>query len=153
MKNINELFEQDKLEKGIRRVLEIIDKENGRVNQIMKQKFVVCNGVERTITLEFPVMEWQLNQNMVMHGGIVSTAFDIATGVFANYLNAAVTGNVAINFIKPIPLGDSLIITAKVTSSGKRLTTLTAEGRLKSNGMIAGTAVTTYVNIGGISAI
>ncbi|HHU17057.1 MAG TPA: PaaI family thioesterase [Clostridiales bacterium] len=147
MKHLDELLEQDKFEKGIRRILEIINKENGQVNQLMTVQFVSCSEIERTITLEFPVMEWQLNSNRVMHGGIVSTAFDIAMGVFANYLNRAVTGNITVNFIKPVPVNDSLIITSKVTSSGKRLTTLSAEGRLKSSGIIAGTAVATFANI------
>ena len=81
MKHLDELLEQDKFEKGIRRILEIINKENGQVNQLMTVQFVSCSEIERTITLEFPVMEWQLNSNRVMHGGIVSTAFDIAMGV------------------------------------------------------------------------
>ncbi|MDD2189866.1 MAG: PaaI family thioesterase [Eubacteriales bacterium] len=147
MKQLNELLKQEKLEEGMRRILVIINNEKGHTNQLMEPRLVSCSEKEQTVTLEFPVLEWQLNSNSVMHGGIVSTAFDIAMGILANYLHISVTGNMAINFTKPIPIGDSLIITSKVTSFGKRLITLSAEGRLKSSGLIAGSAIATYAAV------
>ncbi|HOA43144.1 MAG TPA: PaaI family thioesterase, partial [Bacillota bacterium] len=68
-------------------------------------------------------------------------------GIFAAYLGndkSTVSVNLSLNYIKPIPSDDSILITAKVTSAGRRIITISAECRLKSNGLLTNTAIGTY---------
>ena len=148
MNRLDKLMKQEILEKGIAQKLAAVDKEDGRINKQMNPKFVACSELDHTITIEFPVLEWQLNLHNGMHGGVIAAAFDEALGIFANFLseeNPSVTGNLAVNYLKPVPQEDSLMITAKVTSLGRKLITLSGEGRLKNSGLLTNTAMATYV--------
>lgn len=114
---------------------------------MLKPKFYSYDPEARSSTLEFPVLEWELNGNKVMHGGNIASAFDVSLGMLANVVSNnhfAPTTNLSINYIKPIHFEDSLLVTAKLTSIGHKLITLSGEGRLKSSGKIAATAMATY---------
>jgi uncharacterized protein (TIGR00369 family) len=136
-------MKQETLEKGVEELLSHTKKLPGRVNEMMRPKLAACSSKEQTIILEFPVQEWQLNYTDVMHGGLSATAFDTALGILAHHLNSGrpvVTVSLTINYLKPIPKGDSILITAKATSLGKKLITVTGECRLKSSGILTNTA-------------
>lgn len=147
MELLEELLKQENLEKGIKDILDNVFQDIGRVNSVLMPEFIKCSETDKTITIEFPVLEWELNSNNVMHGGIIAAAFDEALGIFANYLSKgrpAVSSNLAVNYLKPVPQGDCFVVTAKLTSCGKRLITLTGEGRLKSNNKLSDTCMVTY---------
>lgn len=150
MNKLNEMLKQEKMEKGIGEIIDQIQKEPERANALMKAKLVSCSEKEHTVTIEFPVMEWQLNPFDKMHGGLIATAFDEALGILAIYLNngkPAVSVSMSLNYLKPVPMNDSILITAKATSLGKKLITLSGECRLKSSGLLTGTAIETYAII------
>ena len=52
----------------------------------------------------------------------------------------APTINLDVNYIRPVEVGETLAVTAKATSTGRRITQLTAEARIKSTGKLAATA-------------
>lgn len=147
--DIYELLKQDKFEKGINDIIRFISGENGSVDGLLKPEFISCSEIDRTITIVFPVLEWELNANKVMHGGIIAMIFDEVLGIFANYISdkRAVTSNITVNYLRPVPMNEDFIITAKLTSAGRKLITLTGEGRLKSNNMLTDTAMATYTII------
>lgn len=147
MSKLKEQLKQEDLEKGISEIITYINKGPERTIKMMAPRLVACSEKEQTVTIEFPVLEWQLNHAEVMHGGIIATAFDVGLGIFAHYLNGGrrvVSANLTLNFIKPVPMGDSILITAKATSLGKKLTTLTGECHLKSSGLLTNTALATF---------
>jgi len=147
MSRLDELLKQEELEIGVSKIIDFLNRKPEQTNGMMRPKLAACSETDRSITLEFPVQEWQLNSENVMHGGIIATAFDIALGVFAHYLNhnlLTVTVSISINYLKPVPAADSLLVTAKATSLGKRIITLSAEGRLKSSGQLTNTAIGTF---------
>jgi len=147
MNRLDELMKQEEMENGVSKIIDSFNRKPERTNGMMRPKLAACSEKERSITLEFPVQDWQLNSENVMHGGVIATAFDVALGVFAHYLNhdlLTVTVNISINYLKPIPAGDSILVTAKVTSLGKRIITLTGECRLKSSGRLTNTAMGTF---------
>lgn len=150
MSKLNDLLKQENLEKSISEIIAYIQKGPERANTMMNPRLAACSEKEQTVTIEFPVLEWQLNPGDTMHGGIIATAFDIALGIFAHYLNhykSTVTVNISLNYIKPVPMGDSILITAKVTSLGERIITLSGECRLKSSGMLTNTALATFAAV------
>jgi acyl-CoA thioesterase len=146
MSRLKELLKQENLEKGIEAL--VCDfKEASRVSKQMNPNLIACSEKGQTITIEFPVSEWQLNEHDTMHAGIIATAFDEALGIFAAYLagdQSTVSINISLNYIKPIPKDDSILITAKVTSAGRRLITISGECHLKSNGLLTNTALATF---------
>lgn len=147
MNKSDELFNREKMEKGIAYILAHIKKGPQRIDFMMAPILTSCDEKERSITVEFPVLDWQLNVSDIMHGGAIATAFDDAFGVFAHYLNnnkTVVTVNITLNYLKPIPKGDAILITAKATSVGKKLITLSGECRLKSSGLLTNTAFGTF---------
>jgi Uncharacterized protein, possibly involved in aromatic compounds catabolism len=123
--------------------------QSNSVNAMMKPEFIGCSFENKTLTVAFPVLEWEKNRVGYMHGGIIAAAFDIATGLLARYLageSFAPTIQLETVFIRPIPLGDIFLVHVKTNLAGKKLTHLYCEGSLKSSGKLAATATASYFN-------
>lgn len=105
---------------------------------------------EKTITLSFPVIKKELNPNGAMMGGLICAALDITYGilVFGLTTNETIPPTVTMttNFINPIFYGDTLLVTAKVESWGKRIINMTAEGKSLKTGKTIVTSTTTYIS-------
>ena len=138
-KNIqtNEAVVQAQMEERIRHEIEVyLTQQAESINGLMQPEFVECSAADKTLTLAFPVLEWQKNRVGMMHGGAIAAAFDIATGLLARYLAAeSFTPTIQLEtvFIRPIPLGETLVITVKTNLSGGKLTHLYCEGVLSSS--------------------
>jgi len=104
-------------------------------------------GNEMNITAEFVVSENHQGAPGLAHGGLLSLAFDEALGKLMWLIRApAVTARLETDFLKPVPIGSVLHITARITGQVNRKVYATAEGRLNSPaGPIAVTAASLYV--------
>jgi len=105
----------------------------------------VGNGMN--ITAEFVVSENHQGAPGLAHGGLLSLAFDEALGKLMWLLRApAVTARLETDFIKPVPMGSKLFITAEITGQVNRKVYCSAVGRLNSpDGVIAVRAAALYV--------
>ena len=141
---------QDKMEEEIKAEIgKMYRSQSDSVNAMMKPEFVACSFDEKTLTIAFPVLEWEKNRVGAMHGGIIAAAFDIATGLLARFLAGrafAPTILLETVFIRPIPIGDIFEVFVKTNLSGKKLTHLYGEGTVKSSGKLAATATASYFN-------
>ena len=150
MSRLKELLKQETFEKGIETL--VCDfKGTSHISELMNPSLTACSEKEQTITIEFPVLEWQLNEHDTMHAGLIATAFDEALGIFAAYLGngkSTVSINISLNYLKPVPMNDSILITAKATSLGRKLITVSGECHLKSNGLLTNTALATFAIVG-----
>ena len=120
------------------------------INGMMECSAGGCSFDDNTLFFEFPVFEWQTNRVGQLHGGIICTAFDLTLAALARFYageNFAPTVNLDVNYVRPAEAGDTLIVTAKATAIGKRLTHLTAEAHTKKTGKLIATAVSIYMNI------
>jgi uncharacterized protein (TIGR00369 family) len=152
MKSIKNLISQKCFEEGIRRTIEhVVLTEEGHINELIKPGFGSCSEEKVSITLEYPVMAWESNSNNVMHGGIIATIMDTTLGILANYLSSgsgkafAPTINMSINYLKPIPVGETLCVEAKVVSFGKSLITVYGESYISGTTDITASATATYI--------
>ncbi|MDR1247477.1 MAG: PaaI family thioesterase [Clostridiales Family XIII bacterium] len=146
MTGFNENTTQEKMENDLSKLFAQLNGNQG-VATVMKPDFVACDLNEMTVTVECPVREWQTNPYKTMHGGYIASAFDETAGIFATYMSgmkSLVTANLSVNYLKPIMINDSILITAKATSVGKRIITVTGECRSKSGGSLTGTAQMTF---------
>jgi len=108
---------------------------------------VAYAGEGLDITAEFTVNENHQGAPGLAHGGLLSLAFDEALGKLMWLLRApAVTGRLETDFIKPVPMGSILHITAEITGQVNRKVYTSAIGRLNSaDGEIAVRAAALYI--------
>ncbi|MCF8552290.1 MAG: PaaI family thioesterase [Candidatus Planktophila sp.] len=108
---------------------------------------VAYAGEGLNITAEFTVNENHQGAPGLAHGGLLSLAFDEALGKLMWLLRApAVTGRLETDFIKPVPMGSTLHITAEITGQVNRKVYTSAIGRLNSaDGEIAVRAAALYI--------
>ena len=146
-----ELTGQEALEQHCRVTLHQNNVEQkDTMNGLMRSEWGGCSFEDKTLTFEFPVQQWQANRVGNMHGGAICTAFDLTIAALARFYareNFAPTINLDVNYIRPVAMGETLAVTAKATSTGRRITQLTAEARIKSSGKLAATATSIYMNV------
>lgn len=108
---------------------------------------VAYAGTGLDVTAEFTVTENHQGAPGLAHGGLLSLAFDEALGKLMWLLRApAVTGRLETDFIKPVPMGSTLHITAEITGQVNRKVYTSAIGRLNSpDGEIAVRAAALYI--------
>ena len=106
-------------------------------------------GEGATITAEFTVTENHQGAPGLAHGGLLSLAFDEAMGKLIWLIRTTtVTARLETNFIKPVPLGTTLHISAEITGQVNRKIYTAAVGRLGSpDGEIAVRAAALFVSV------
>jgi acyl-coenzyme A thioesterase PaaI-like protein len=94
---------------------------------------VAYAGQGLDITAEFTVTENHQGAPGLAHGGLLSLAFDEALGKLMWLLRApAVTGRLETDFLKPVPIGSTLHISAHISGQEGRKVYTEAVGRLNS---------------------
>ena len=104
-------------------------------------------GNEMNITAAFVVSENHQGAPGLAHGGLLSLAFYEALGKLMWLLRApAVTARLETDFLKPVPMGSKLFISAEITGQVSRKVYCSAVGRLNSpDGEIAVRAAALFV--------
>lgn len=99
------------------------------------------------ITAQFTITENHQGAPGLAHGGVLSLALDEALGKLMWLLRApAVTARLETDFLKPVPMGSTLHISAQITGQVDRKVYTKAEGRLNSaNGPLVVRAAALYV--------
>lgn len=126
-------------QEGMEEVLKLycsdcVEDQAGRVNELCRPQFVACSFEKKTLTLSFFVQDWMRNSSGVMHGGIVSTVFDLTMGLLSRYCSGGhltPTTNIQITYLRPIPAGSTLVIKAYCNASGKTLCSISAKAWLE----------------------
>lgn len=144
---------QQQMEESIQMILKerANQKEGQRIVSMMNPSFSGCNPEEKSLTLAYQVEEWQLNPHHIMHGGLITTAIDTTFGTLTHYLSPnriITTVDISISFLKPVPLHDTLLVTATANSVGRTLVSLTARATLKNSGLLAATGTSTFMILG-----
>lgn len=112
------------------------------INNRMTYDVVECNHEAQMLTLRFETTDWMMNPGGVVHGGMLSTMFDIAMGVATLGLSGSFTQtvNLSISFLSPAPNHDHMLVTAHATRVGKTYVQLTAEGYSEKTRVLCATA-------------
>ena len=88
-------------------------------------------GAGPDLTAEFTVTQDHQGAPGLAHGGLLSLAFDEALGKLMWLIRSpAVTARLETDFLKPVPIGTTLHITARITGQVNRKVYTAAEGRL-----------------------
>jgi acyl-coenzyme A thioesterase PaaI-like protein len=108
---------------------------------------VAYAGEGLDVSAQFTVTENHQGAPGLAHGGLLSLAFDEALGKLMWLLRApAVTGRLETDFLKPVPVGSTLHITAEITGQSNRKVYTSALGRLNApDGEIAVKAAALFI--------
>lgn len=115
---------------------------------LLDPKFKECSFENKELVLTFEVMDWELNPEGGLHGGIIVTGFDMTFGLLCHYYakpNMVCTVNLSTTFIQPVLPNDIVEYHAHIISQGKTIVSLTAEARIKRENILAATATTTFM--------
>ena len=104
-------------------------------------------GEGMNLTGQFVVTEDHQGAPGLAHGGLLALAFDEVLGKLMWLIRSpAVTGRLETDFLKPVPLGSTLFISAEIIGQDGRKVYARAEGRLGSpDGPLAVKASSVYV--------
>jgi acyl-coenzyme A thioesterase PaaI-like protein len=108
-------------------------------------------GEHETVRAQFTVTETHQGAPGLAHGGLLACAFDEALGSAVGNLlrKPAVTGRLETDFRRPVPVGSTLYITAKLDGIAGRKIYVSADGRLDAeDGPIAVQARALFVTVG-----
>lgn len=120
------------------------------LNGMMKSSEGGCSFEDKTLTFEFPVQQWQANRVGNMHGGMICTAFDLTIAALARFYageNFAPTISLDVKYVRPVKVGDVMVVKATATATGRRITQLTGEAYSKFSGKLVATAASVYMNV------
>ena len=93
----------------------------------------------KELTVSFPVPERYCNPLGNMQGGVIAAAFDNTFGPlsFLAVRGPTATIDMTTQYIRPVPLGDTLTITARVVLRGFSTMYMTADGYSKAGKLVA----------------
>jgi uncharacterized protein (TIGR00369 family) len=114
----------------------------------MNAKFVAYES-RSSLTVTFPVTENTLNPVGAMQGGFITAAMDNVMGPLS-YLamrNPASTLDIHTQYVRAVPLGETLTVTARVLSMGPATLVMAAEAR-NGRGKLVATATANAIAVG-----
>jgi uncharacterized protein (TIGR00369 family) len=113
----------------------------------MNAEFVAYES-RSSLTVTFPVSESVLNPVGAMQGGFITAAIDNVMGPLS-YLamkNPASTLDIHTQYVRAVPLGDTLTVTARVVSMGPVTLVMAAEAR-NARGKLVATATANAISV------
>lgn len=136
------------LAKRLKEVAESVKNKPNEMDAKLEGRYISCSGEEKSMTMEFPVLEWETNYGGILHGGIICTMLDHAAGVTAICFMGGWTPTVDldVHFLRPAKAGDTLIGKACIEFCGSRIIHLRAELVSKTTGKKIASALATYIN-------
>ena len=106
-----------------------------------------CDDATQTLTLRYPLQPWQVNGLGTLHGGMINTMMDLTMSMAVYCFSRQTippTISMTTNYLRPVPMEDSVLIRARLTSLGKRNATAYCEAIVPATGKVACTAIGTY---------
>jgi uncharacterized protein (TIGR00369 family) len=95
-----------------------------------RPEFAECSCEDKTLCLSYYVQDWMRNYADVMHGGVISTVFDLTMGLLSCYCSGSQltpTTNITVNFLRPVPAGETLIVKASCDMAGNTFCVVSAK--------------------------
>lgn len=116
----------------------------------MQSIIIGCSFEEKTLSLGFPIQPWQANRAGLLHGGIICTAMDMTAATLARFFageNYCPTVSLDVKYIRPVEIGDTMIVTVKGTAVGRRITQIQAEAISRNTGKLVATGSSVFMNV------
>lgn len=135
-------------EHWLRQELDFINTEMAAtLNGRLKAELESCHEETQEIVLRFPLESWQVNGLGTLHGGMANTMMDLTMSMAVycfSRQSIPPTVSMTTNYLRPIPMGDSILIRTHLTSLGRRNATAYCEAIIPGSDKVACTAIGTY---------
>ena len=107
----------------------------------LERRLVDFDFDAKTLTLEFPIRSWMGNSIGLMHGGMLAMCADTACAAFAHalYDGYAPTVQLSCTYLRPVSVGDALLIRVHAAHLGGSNAHFTAEIFSKQSGALLAT--------------
>lgn len=140
-----------KTEEWLKTELNFINVEMAHtLNGRLKGEFVSCDDEAKEIVLKYPLESWMVNGLATLHGGMTNTMMDLSMSIAVYAFSRETippTVSMTTNYLRPVPMGDYVLIKTRLTSLGKRNATAYCEAIIPESGKVACTAIGTYAVI------
>ena len=116
----------------------------------MGYQLISCTGGGREYFFQCRTFDWMRNAPGTLHGGMASTMMDLTMSMAVYCFSRQTippTISMTTNYLRPVPMEDSVLIRARLTSLGKRNATAYCEAIVPATGKVACTAIGTYAII------
>lgn len=137
-----------KTEEWLKTELNFINVEMAHtLNGRLKGEFVSCDDEAKEIVLKYPLESWMVNGLGTLHGGMTNTMMDLSMSIAVYAFSRETippTVSMTTNYLRPVPMGEYVLIKTRLTSLGKRNATAYCEAVVPSTGKTACTAIGTY---------
>lgn len=128
----------------------INEKMSHTLNARMQAKLHSVDEQAQELTLEFPLLDWEVNGLGTLHGGMMSTMLDLTMSMVIYCFSRQTippTISQTMNFLRPVPMNGSVLIKARVTSCGRKNATAYGEAIIPESRKVACTSIGTYAII------
>jgi uncharacterized protein (TIGR00369 family) len=100
---------------------------------------VSCDAEKKEMVFDYTVAEWEANPAGLLHGGVMSLMLDVTlAALIAPYVGGFTpTIQLTVTFLRPVPIGETLRIHAKVISIGKNVAHAEGEATLLTGKLVA----------------
>ena len=114
----------------------------------LEAHYMDCSLEDGWVEVVFDVLEWEINPEGGLHGGIIAAQFDMTFALLSHYYakqNMVTTVQLAINYLKPILPADRVHYRIKTNFRGRRLISMTGEAHLERAYILAATGTATFM--------
>lgn len=118
------------------------------VNGMMKAEYVDGNPQTSSVTLRFPVLPWEGNRTGLLHGGIIASMLDHVCNLTVSYYlgHWAPTLSMNLDYIRPAPIGETLLATASIISQGRKIIRISGRLTEEKSGKLIAICTATFFN-------
>jgi uncharacterized protein (TIGR00369 family) len=132
--------EQEAMERTLRIMTRSLSKGGGNISAMTRPEFVECDYAKKESLLSFPIQKWELNPGGYLHGGVISTQFDVALSTLAMcFYEGAIlpTVQLTVTYMRPVPGKGRLHVRARIVSAGKDFIHAEGEASVPETGDVA----------------
>lgn len=148
---MNEITKEQWEKKTEQIIGEYLSRNDGCFDAEMHARLCGYDFSEKSMSVEFETLPWQINERGGIHGGAIAGMFDTAFGVVANCTsilgggNEAATADMNISFLRPVEYGEHTIVKVYVVKKGRTMIRLRAEMFCKESGKLVATGVGSWI--------
>lgn len=137
------------LSKRFENIEKNVKSKPNEVNAKLEANYKEINAEERSLVIEFPVLQWEVNYAGILHGGLICTMLDHVSGMTATCFLDKWTPTVSMDthFLRKAEVGDTLIGKGWLDFFGNRAIQLHAQLVSAKTGKVVATSSSTHVPI------
>lgn len=133
----------------LREILDSSALQPARFNHMLGLSYLDCNIEEKWVEMTFDVEEWCKNPSGDVHGGVICSLFDTATGMGAVALTQmnVTTTDLSVSFLKPFN-GTEYVFHIDYSNVGRRMVRAIGKAYDRQSGKLCATSMSSFMVIG-----